>query len=221
MPDTLGRTNIMGTYMIQYLIYILSNGDGGMVMTLVYVLMNVLDGLDRGTDLDIDMAVIVCRQIGIVRDNTVIVKGMTFGIGIGSTIVRAGILGTTIFTKVGFRTELLWIVLAAPATNHASSIQMFRTTGTMHHSLCNGGIEYRMSNWVRDLSRDDGINMRGIMDLVMLPQKEEVVDVRQTTLLKLYGEDKALNIPKEATLYVFEHGLDLLSKNTCNNVRLI
>ena len=124
VPAKLCRTNVMGTYMIQYLIYILSNSHGGMVITLVYVLVNVLDGLDRGTDFDIDMTVqvIACRQIGIIRDNVTIVKGMTLSVGIGSTIVTAGILRITIITIVGFRTELLWIVLAALAINHASRI---------------------------------------------------------------------------------------------------
>ena len=150
-----------------------------------------------------------------------IVKGMTLSVGIGSTVVRAGILGITIFAIAGFGTELLWIVLAALAIDHARGFWMFRTAGTMHHALCDGGIERGMSNGVRDLSRDDGVKVRGVTDLVVLPQKDQEVDMRQTTLLKLYGEDKALDIPKEATLNVFEHGLDLLSKDTCDNVRAI
>ena len=219
VPDRLHRTNVTGTYMIHYLIYILSDSNSGIAMTLVYILVNILDGLDRGTDFDIDMTVIVCGQIGIIRDNITIVKGMTLSIGTGSTIVGAGIVGITIFAIAGFRTELLWIVLAALAINHANCFWMIGTTKTMHHALCDGGIEHGMSNRVRDLNRDNGINMRGITGFEVLPQKNEEVDM--STLLKLYGEDKALDIHKEATIYVFEHGLDLLSKDACINVRVI
>ena len=91
----------------------------------------------------------------------------------------------------------------------------------MDHTLCDCGIEHGMSDRVRDLSRDNGVYMSGITDLELLPQKDEEVDVRETTLLKLYGEDKALNIAKETILYVFERSFDLLSKDTCDNVRSI
>src|ERR1700683_5034037 len=84
-----------------------------------------------------------------------------------------------------------------------------------------GAFGYPGPHRVRDLSRDNGVYMSGITDLELLPQKDEEVDVREATLLKLYGKDKALNIAKETTLYVFEHGLDLLSKDTCDNVRSI
>jgi hypothetical protein len=75
VPDALGRTNVTGTYMIRYLIYILSNSNSGTVVTLVYIFMNILDGLDGGTDFDIDMTVVTCGQIGIIRDDITIVKG--------------------------------------------------------------------------------------------------------------------------------------------------
>jgi hypothetical protein len=67
----------------------------------------------------------------------------------------------------------------------------------MHHALCDGGIEHGLSFRVRDLSRDDGVDMSSITNLEQLPQEDEEMDVRQTTLLKLYGEDKAKDISKE------------------------
>jgi len=62
---------------------------------------------------------------------------------------------------------------------------------------------------VRDLSRDNSVHMSCIVALKLLLQKDEQMDVRQTILLTLYGEDKAKDILKQAILYVFEHGLDL------------
>src|ERR1700683_3700688 len=221
VPASLCRTNITCTYIIQYLIYILSHSHGGTVVTFVYILVDVFDGLDGGADFDIDMPVIACGQIGIIRNDIAIVKSLTFGVGTGPTIVRSDIFWITIFTHAGFRAEGLWIVLAALSIDHAGCFWVSRTAGTVDHTLCDCGIEHGMSDRVRDMSRDNGVYMSRITDLELLPQKDEEVDVRETTFLKLYGKDKALNIAKETPLYVFKHSLDLLSKDTCNNVRVI
>jgi hypothetical protein len=92
VPDTLGRTNV---YMICYLIYMLSDSNSGTVMTLVYISMNILDGLDGGTDFDIDMTVVTCGQTGIIRDDIMIVKGMTLSIGINLTSSQTHLLQPT------------------------------------------------------------------------------------------------------------------------------
>jgi hypothetical protein len=126
----------MGVYVIHNLIHILAHTHGGMIMTLVYVLVNVLDGLDGGTDLDIDVAVVPCEQIKVVGNNNVVVKGVTFMVSIGPAIVRPGIFEIAVFAKTGFRTELFWIMLAAFSIDHAGSIWFFWTTGTMHHWWC-------------------------------------------------------------------------------------
>ena len=61
VPATLWWANITGVYVFQYLINVPSHFQGGTIMTLVYVLVNVLYGLDGSTDLDIDVAVIPDR----------------------------------------------------------------------------------------------------------------------------------------------------------------
>jgi hypothetical protein len=221
VPAGLCRTNVTGSYVICYLIDILTHDDGGTVVTFVYVLVDIFDGLNRSTDLDIDMTVITCGQIGVIRDDIAIVKGLTSGIGIGPTIVGSGIFRITIFAEAGLRTEDLWKVLATLSIDHAGCGWEFRTARTVHHALSDSGIEGGMGNGIRDLSRDDGVDVSCITYFEGLPQKDEEMDVRQTTLLKLYGEDKALNIPKETFLYVFQHGLDLLGKDACHYVRTI
>src|SRR5258705_3424540 len=105
VPATLCRTNVTGAYVIGQLIYVLSDNDGGTVVTFVYILVYIFDGLDGSEDLDVDMTVITCRQQGVIRNDVVIVKGFTFGIGIGSTIVRSGVFWITIIAIAGFRTE--------------------------------------------------------------------------------------------------------------------
>ena len=147
-----------------------------------------------------------------------IVRYLTFVLGIGPAIVRSGIFGITILTHTCFSTKFLWIVLAALPINHAGCIWVLWTTRIMYHALCDKG---GMGNRVRDLGRDNGVYMSSITDLKLLPQQNEEMDVRQTMLLELYGKDKPKNIPKETILYVFEHGVDLWGKDTCNNVRTI
>jgi len=61
VPATLWWGNITGVYVFQYLINVPSYFQGGTIMTLVYVLVNVLYGLDGSADLDIDVAVIPDR----------------------------------------------------------------------------------------------------------------------------------------------------------------
>jgi len=217
VPDALCRTDITGADMIKYLVDIFTDTDSGTIMTFVYVLVNVLDGLDGGADLNVDMTTISDRQKGVVGNDVTVVKGMTFGVGIGFTIIWPGILRITIFTIAGLGVKILWIMLAAFTVDHARSVSVFRTAGTMHHALCDDLIEHGMSNRVRDLTRHDRIHMGSITDLKGTFQKEQEMDVRQATLLKLYGEDIAEYLAKQIILYIFKHGLDLLSKDTCDN----
>ena len=162
--------------------------------------MDVLDGLDRGADFDIYVTVVPCRQIRVIRDDAAVVKGVAFAICISPAILRPSIFWIAILSKAGFRTKLLWIMLAALALYHARSISVFITAKTMHHALCDIGVEHGMSNRIRDLGRNDGVNMSGITDFERPSQKEEEMDVGQSTLLKLDGEDKAKDVTEQTTL---------------------
>ena len=193
MPDTLWWTNVMGVDMLKYLINF-TDLQGGGIMTLVYVLVNVLDGLDRGADLNVDMAVIPGRQERVVGNDVTVVKGLTPAVGVGATIVWPGIFWIAIFTETCFRAKLLWKMLAANSIDHAGCIWMFRTAGTVGHALCDGLVEHQLGDRVRDLSGDNGVYMSSVTYLVLLLQKYKEMDVRQATLLKLYGEDKAKDI---------------------------
>jgi hypothetical protein len=201
VPDSCNRANVMGIHVIHYLIHI-CHLQSCTVMTLVYIFVNVLDSLDSGTDLYIDVTVILCRQPGIIRNNVTVVKCVTSGVGIGSAIVWPGIFRIAISTKAGCGAKFLGKMLAALTIDHASCSEVSRTTGAMDHALCDGLIEHGLSFRVRDLGRNNGVNMKSITDLELLPQEDEEMDMRQTPLLELYGEDKAKDISKQTTLYV-------------------
>ena len=143
---------------------------------------------------------------------------MALGVGIDSTIVGSDVLGISVFTKTCGRAKFPWVMFAALTINHAGGFWELGTAGTVHHALCDGCIKYGLSFRVRDLSRDDRVDMSSIINLEQLPQDEEEMYVRQTMLLKFYGEDKSKDVSKETVFNVFEHGLHLLSKDMCDNV---
>ena len=145
---------------------------------------------------------------------------MAFVIGISPAIFMSSIFRIAILSKMCLRTKLLRIMLAALALYHARSIWEFIIARTMHHALCDSGIKHGMHNRVRDLSRNNGVDMSGIINLERPSHKEEM-NVWQVTLLKLKGENKAKDTTKHTILYVFDHGLHLLNKDTCNDVRMI
>ena len=150
-----------------------------------------------------------------------VITDVTVRVGVGPAIIGSSILQITILAQAGFSTEILWIMLAALSFDHARCIWEFRATGTMDHALGNSGIEDRVSDWIWDLSRDNGVNVTYITYFEPLLQKEQEVDVRQTTLLELYSEDKPLDISKHPRLYIVKHGLYLLNKDASHNVREI
>ena len=146
---------------------------------------------------------------------------MTPRVGVGPTIIGSSILWITVLAQVGFSTEILWIMLAALSFDHARCIWEFRATGTVDHALGNCGIEDRVSDWIRDLRRDNGVDVMCIAYFEPLRQKEQEVDVRQTMLLELYSEDKPLDISKHSRLYIVKHGLSLLNKDVSHNAGVI
>ena len=206
--------------MIQDFIY-LADLQGGTVMPLVNVLVNVLDGFDGGAYLDVDVAMVPCGEERIIRNDVTIVKDLTLGVGIGAAIVRSGVLWIAIFTEMCFWTKVLGEALVAFSINHAGGVCILSTAGAMGHALCDSLIQHGVGDRIRDLCGDDGIDMGSVANLVSLLQEYEEVNVRQTTLLELYGEDKALNLAKKTTFYILEHGLDLLSKDMGDQVRAI
>ena len=160
--------------------------------------MNILYGFDRGTDLHIDMTVILCRKVGIIRNDTSVVECMSVTIGIGTSIVGPCILWISILSKVGLITKRLRITFTALSINHARSIRVFRTTGTMHHAGCNRFVKQWMSFRIRYLSRYNAICLCCIVNFLIWLQKNKEVHMRKATLLKFDGVNRSNNITKQS-----------------------
>ena len=165
--------------MFQNIIYILTNTKCSVIMTFVNIFVNILDGLDRCTYFNIDVAVVPGRKIRVIWNNIMVIASVTLRVGVGPAIIGSSILWITILAQAGFSTEILWIVLAAHSFDHARWIWEFRATGTVDHALGNSGIEDRVSNWIRDL-RDNGVDVMCITYFELLPQKEQEVDASGT-----------------------------------------
>ena len=223
VPASFDRTNVATINIFPNLIHLLCLADlyCGKIMTLVDVLVDVLDGFDRCADLDIDVAVVLGRQMRGVGDDITIVKDVTSSSGESASIVWPGILGITVISKTCGLTELLAITLAALTIHHAGRVGMLRTARAMQHAGGDGLVEHGVGDWVRELGRDNAIDLIGITNFVLLTKEYEEVYVRETTLLELDSVDQARYFTKETTPDVLEQGFHFLIEDTCNNVRTI
>jgi hypothetical protein len=93
--------------------------NGGIVRTLVDVLMDVLDSLDRATDLQVDVTVEFNQELSWMRNHSLVVKNILTLLN-GPAIFRASIIRIAILLNDGMITEGLWKVLFANTPLQAS-----------------------------------------------------------------------------------------------------
>lgn len=220
MPASFNRTNVSPIHILLDFIPS-SNTHSSTIMALVDVLMDVLDCSDRGTNLNIDVAIVLGSQMRIIRDDPGVVEDKALGVGMGDTVVRPCILGITIFFKKSARTERFWEMLLALAIDHARSIGEVRTTGTMEHTFCDNFKEPGMSGLIRDLSRDDVVCLECIVNLEFRIEENQDVCMREATLLELYCVNTCSKTTKEATINVLDKSFQLLLEDPGNYVRTI
>src|SRR5882762_5010029 len=230
MPASLHRPNVASINVVLDFIHI-ANLNSSPVMTLVDILVDVLDCLDRSTDFHIDVTVILGKEVRIVRDYITIGEDMgtqlTELLCEGAPIVWPGILWVSIITKVSFLTELLGVVLGAARSLvgillHARSRDMiWSTTGTMQHVFGDRLIEEGMEVRIRELCRDNAIHMVGIVYLVWPLEEDEEMHMGQATLLELNCVDPPRKLSKKSTFDLLQQGLHLLVEDASNNVRMV
>ena len=91
----------------------------------------------------------------------------------------------------------------------------------MKHGFGDGSTELGMELGIWNLSRDDGINLFHIMNLVWLLQENQEMHVRKTTLLVFNGVDKASHLAIVAIMNHFEQSLLFAMENPCDQIRPI
>jgi hypothetical protein len=78
-------------------------------------------------------------------------------------------------------------MFTATSVDHARSIRLFISAGTMKHTCGDGFIEQRITFRIRNLSRDDIVNLGGVTNFVVLVKEDEEMHMRESTLLKFDG----------------------------------
>ena len=91
----------------------------------------------------------------------------------------------------------------------------------MEHGFGDGSMELGLNLGIWNLSRDNGINLFYIMNLVWLLQEDQEMHVRKTTLLVFNGVDKASHLAIVAITNYLEQGLLLAMENPCDQIRSI
>ena len=190
--------------------------NGGTIWTLVYVLVNVLDGLDRTTDFQINVTVKLHHQLPGMRNHMSVVKDILSLLN-GPAILRASIIRIAILLDDGVRREWLGKALFADIVFNTP----LRRARTMEYGFGDGSMELGMDLGIWNLSRDDGINLFHITNLVRLLQEDQEMHVRKTTLLVFNGVDKASHLAIVAITNHLEQGLLFAMENPCDQIRSI
>jgi hypothetical protein len=92
----------------------------------------------------------------------------------------------------------------------------------MNHDFGNNGIEMGLSDWIRELSTHNGVNLSWSNWFGRSIKKKEKVHMREATLLELNGIDMGHCLSKDTLLGDFiQEGLHFKMEDTCNNIRAI
>jgi hypothetical protein len=131
-------------------------------------------------------------------------------------ILRASIVRIAILDD-GMRREWLGKALFADIVFNTP----LRRARTMKHGSGDGSMELGMDLGIWNLSRDDGINLFHSTNLVWLPQENQEMHVRKTTLLVFNDVDKASHLAIVAITNHLEQGLLFGMEYPCDQIRPI
>ena len=142
-----------------------ANLKSGSVMTFVHILMYVFNRLDGGADLNVDMTVIFCNEVGIVWYNVTVVQWSIVD-QVDPPILASPVKRITILVHL-----CLWLPMSRVALLTLSFLKTWRLVGdtcaarTMNHVLRDLVEEIRAvsSDW--KLCTDDGVNILDSLNL--------------------------------------------------------
>ena len=136
------------------------NGDSANINSLMNVLVEVLDGMEGADKFNIDVALELEKDPGVVRHdpsavkdkaiflNSVTVDG-SFVLWVAMTIVREAS-----FVTVGFRK-----ILGTDTIDHAGAIKVGCSTGSMQHFFIHQLMQLRLCLWVGYVCPNDVIDV--------------------------------------------------------------
>ena len=92
-------------------------------------------------------------------------------------IVGSCILRIAIFTINSMLDKFLGVMFAALLVNHARSIWLDVTTGTMKHTIGNSLVKKRIELGIRDFGRYNGVNLLSVTNFIILMQQNRNMNV--------------------------------------------
>lgn len=175
-----------------------------LVVALVHVLVYVLDGADAAADLDVDVAIFLQQQGGIVGHHPLVgeLDGVTrMGPGGSATVVGAGVDRVGVVTGLrlclerlgkSFSTDLGFIA-------HARRVEVVAsTTGPVEHVLGDSRVKTWLGLGIGELGGDDGVYVGRRAGFVLRSKVDEYVRVWEAQFLDLddkeIGHDLAQNL---------------------------
>lgn len=178
------------------------------VVALVHVLVHVLDGADAAADFDVDVAVVLEEQGGIVGHHPLVgeLDGVTTcAVGMGSggsaTVVGAGVDGVGVVAGLRLCLERLGKSFGAGLglPVHARRVGVVASaTGPVEHVLGDGRVKTWLGLGIGELGRDDGVYVGRRAGFVLRSEVDEYVCVWEAPFLELddkeIGHDLAQNL---------------------------
>jgi hypothetical protein len=221
VPHSLDRADVPGVKVGFDLIHSTLHLQSGTVRTFVYVLVYIFDGLDGGTDLQVHMALKLNQEGWRVWNNMSVckdIKGNRICTLLDSaTIIRTCILWIAILLHASLGTEVLGIALLTEAILQTAIC----IAGTMEHEVRDSFIELRMDICIRNLGRDEGVDLLWCAYLALFMEEDEEVHVRKATLLIFNGVHQSSNLSKVAISNLLQEGLVLLIEHSSHQVRTV
>src|ERR1700753_638958 len=111
-----------------------------------------------------------------IRHHPSVVDNVATGIGEGPGVVWTLQLDIAFSSDLCLFPEWLWEALATLPILHAGCVLVEITTGTMNHEPGHQSIQSRLLYRIRNLSRDDSINLLSSFEVVL--QEDQEMDVR-------------------------------------------
>ena len=157
-PEGLILGNIAGIQVLLDLIQTCAKLHSSVVMALVDVLVNVLDGLDGCNPLEIDVTAIFPDEVRAVRHYPAIVNLLSIDLKCSSCIAMMKD-SIRVLRKSSLISERLWKVLGALLCLliHAGGGCIVNTTGTMDHELLDQLEKLWLGVWIRELCREKAV----------------------------------------------------------------
>jgi len=180
------------------------------VVALVHVLMEVLDVADGAADFDVDVAVVLEEEGGIVGDHPLVVDldGVTtcavgMRLGDSTTVVGAGVDGVGVVADVCLSLQRLGELFGAGLCLlvHARRVGVVASAaGPVKHVPGDGREKTWVGLWVGELGGEDGVIVVRRAGFVLRSEVEEQVHVGEAPFLELDDKDIGCDLAQNLSL---------------------